>query len=108
MVYAKRDFWFEISSFLESHYNTNKYQGLNMTVKESIINILNKNINNKLSANEITQLIIKNNLYDFKKAKYPTKVVGSELSKLIKKKEYSLYVDKNKKPFMYYLTKGLK
>ena len=76
-----------------------------MTVKESILVILNKNINVEFSTNEITELIIKNNLYDFEKAKYPTKVVGSELNKMIKGNEPYLYVDKNKKPFLYYFMK---
>ncbi len=60
-------------------------------------------MNQKFSANEITKLIIENNLYCFKNAKYPTKVVGSELNKIIKTNKYTLYVDKDKNPFLYFL-----
>jgi len=77
-----------------------------MTVKESILDILNKNINTKFSTDEITKLIIKNNLYNFKKAKYPRKVVGSELNKMMKKNDLYLYADKDNKPFLYYLLEG--
>ena len=74
-----------------------------MTIRESIIILLSKYVNQKFSANEITKLIIENNFYCFKKAKHPTKVVGSELSKIIKTDKYPLYVDRDRKPFLYFL-----
>jgi len=76
-----------------------------MTVRESIIFVLKQNIDKKLNAKEITQLIVNTKLYHFN-AIYPHKVVGSELSKLIKKNEDYLYADKDQKPFLFYFMKN--
>jgi len=77
-----------------------------MTVRKSIICVLKQDTDKKLNAKEITDFIVGTKLYPFKNAKYPEKVVGSELSKMIKKNENFLCVDRNTRPFLYFLTEG--
>ncbi len=76
-----------------------------MTVRESIICVLKQNTDKKLNAKEITNFIVSTKLYLFKNARDPKKVVGSELSKMIKKNDGSLCVDRDTRPFLYILTK---
>jgi DNA polymerase III delta prime subunit len=80
-------------------------KGKSMTVQDSILKILNSNINVLFTANEITNLIIENNIYDFSKAKHPEKVVGSQLSKMLNNNLFSLQVNKENKAYLYFLQK---
>jgi hypothetical protein len=76
-----------------------------MTIKECILFILNMNENNKLSATEISERIIEEGLYDFRNARYPKKVVGSQLTKMIRNKVNNLFVNKDIRPYLYFIKK---
>lgn len=64
--------------------------------------ILKKQKQKKFNYKDITKLIIEEQLYNFENAKNPEKVVCSELSKMIKKNEFPLNVDKSNRPYLYF------
>lgn len=75
------------------------------TIRTCILDILNNNVGQKLSAKEITDKIIKSDTYNFINSQNPTAVVGSELSKMIKGAHPLLNRYEQDKPYLYFIQK---